>query len=660
MGAILITNYQVQAHVLCLRIVMLSINHHHHLSRIRLSRPPKHFSSSPLYSNSFHNFKLNGSSAGGRRLRHKIVQVRAFDEDLSGVSSPLDDWANNDGAAGYVLLSSDGEDSDGEYIINPVTDMELPTAKVSTNDALTLTAHRLAMIGRAPRKRRQVFCIVTQNETLMVYMDFRDCAKMGLRSLLCLKCLVVAGFIVLGPLILFDVFFTVPYLGIKTQNKLGTLINLCLLAFLTVLLLFVDWCAWKIVRLPLEPFYLCRPFFISAVLVSFLGYLCVPLLGELRIHQNIWKEGPLRRSKKRASPTMGGLFFVPIGVGVAKFVAGFSSVEVSGTAVATLAFATIGLLDDIVTVIKNQNSGLSLWVKIFLEVAVGTCFSFWLHTTSISSPYSMKMLVALPAPLGLICLGKYYSLFTSFCFVSMGNGINLTDGLDGLAAGTAALAFVGMSIAVLPICPEVKTGKGNLLSNGNYKHYACSGIQFLPFLLLFLLYASAFDFAFPVQEFLIFVVGETRFMAILYVEESVRLLMRDEFMELAVFGASMAGACFGFLLHNRYKASVFMGDTGSLALGGALAAMAACSGMFLPLFISSGIFFLDASSVIIQVLFFKTTKRMRGDGRRLFRMAPIHHHLELCGLKEPVIVAGAYVISGLLALFAGYVGLISA
>lgn len=143
-----------------------------------------------------------------------------------------------------------------------------------------------------------------------------------------------------------------------------------LIAFLTVLLLFVDWCAWKIVRLPLEPFYLCRPFFISAVLVSSLGYLCVPLLSELRIHQNVWKEGPLRRSKKRASPTMGGLFFVPIGVGVAKYVAGFSSVEVTGTAVATLAFATIGLLDDIVTVIKNRNSGLSVWLKIFLEVKV--------------------------------------------------------------------------------------------------------------------------------------------------------------------------------------------------------------------------------------------------------------------------------------------------
>lgn len=165
----------------------------------------------------------------------------------------------------------------------------------------------------------------------------------------------------------------------------------------------------------------------------------------------------------------------------------------------------------------------------------------------------------------------------------MGNGVNLTDGLDGLAGGAAALAFIGMSIAVLPICSE-----------------------------------------------------------------------------LAIFGASMAGACVGFLLHNRYRASVFMGDTGSLALGGALAAMAACTGMFFPLFISSGIFVMEASSVIIQVLYFKTTRLLWGFGRRVFRMAPLHHHFELCGIKEPIIVAGAYGISSMLALLAAYVGLISA
>lgn len=103
-----------------------------------------------------------------------------------------------------------------------------------------------------------------------------------------------------------------------------------------------------------------------------------------------------------------------------------------------------------------------------------------------------------------------------------------------------------------------------------------------------------------------------------------------------------------------------MGDTGSLALGGALAAMAACTGMFFPLFLSSGIFVIEASSVILQVVYFRTTKRLHGTGRRLFRMAPFHHHLELGGVKEPVIVAGAYVVSCVLALFAGYVGLISA
>lgn len=189
------------------------------------------------------------------------------------------------------------------------------------------------------------------------------------------------------------------------------------------------------------------------------------------------------------------------------------------------------------------------------------------------------MLVPLPSPLGLVFLGKLYLLLTSFYFVSMGNLVKATDGLDGLAGGIAALCFVAMAIAVLPICSD-----------------------------------------------------------------------------LSVFGASMAGACFGFLLHNRYRASVSMGDTGSLALGGALAAMAACSGMFFPLFISSGVAVLEASSVIIQVVYYSTTKRLKGKGRRIFKTIPFHHHLRLNGLKEPMIVTMAYVISSLLSLSAAYIG----
>eukprot|EP00257_Ricinus_communis_P023054 XP_015582946.1 phospho-N-acetylmuramoyl-pentapeptide-transferase homolog isoform X1 [Ricinus communis] len=511
---------------------MRSLYRQHHL--FYRSRPfslRKRFSL--LTPNSFHRstkiavicLQLNVSNARKRgwRLQSRIVQIRAFDEDSFGVSS-LDDWADNETSAaiaGYLISSSDGEDSDGDYVLNPVADIDLPSASVSNNDSLTVTAHRLAIIAKERRKH---------------------------------------------------------------MMRQGIFNNLGLIGFLMFLLFFVDWCAWKIVRLPLAPFHLSRPFFIAIALSSIAGYISVPFLNALKVHQTTSKRvRPVRHSKKRATPTMGGLFFIPIGVGVAKFIAGFSSVEVSGAAVATLAFAAIGLFDDILSQVKNHKKGLPAWIKLFLEIAVGTLFALWLESTSISSPYSMKMIVPLPGPLGLVCLGRFYLLLTSFCFVSMGNGIDLTDGLDGLAGGTAALAFIGMSIAVLPICSE-----------------------------------------------------------------------------LAIFGSSMAGACVGFLLHNRYKASIFMGDTGSLALGGALASMAACTGMFFPLFISSGIFVLEASSVIMQVAYFKATKSLRGVGHRLFRMAPFHHHLELCGFKEPIIVAGAYVASCLLALVAGYVGLISA
>ncbi|KAM1561724.1 hypothetical protein ACFX1Z_004820 [Malus domestica] len=506
-----------------------------HLSPLQLSRS-RHCSSSlgtPVRRRSLSAFSFRSSGIrydlqligrrNGRRFCYSSVDFGSFDSESADIT-PLDDWgAGREGSTGYMIYSS-GEDSDGEFVVTPVADIDLPAITVSADDARAVTAHRLAMLGRQRKKHRQVCHLIRH----------------------------------------------------------GVLLNMGLILFLVVLLLYVDSCAWRIVRLPLAPFHLTCPFFVSAILASCAGYVCVPLLYVLKIRQIIRKEGPARHSLKKRTPTMGGLFFIPIGVIVAKFIAGFSSVEVSGAAAATLAFAAIGLLDDILSLVKKHNTGLSAWTKIILEVAVGTWFSYWLHTASLSSPYGMKLLVPLPG-LGLVFLGKCYLLLASFCFVSMGNGVNLTDGLDGLAGGSAALAFVGMSIAVLPICSD-----------------------------------------------------------------------------LAIFGASMAGACVGFLLHNRYKASVFMGDSGSLALGGGLAAMACCTGMFFPLFISCGIFVIEASSVILQVLYFKTTNRLHGAGRRLFRMAPFHHHLELCGLKEPVIVAVAYAVSSILALCAGYLGLISA
>lgn len=180
-------------------------------------------------------------------------------------------------------------------------------------------------------------------------------------------------------------------------------------------------------------------------------------------------------------------------------------------------------------------------------------------------------------------LGGYYLLLIVFTFILMAHGHRLTDELDGFAGGTSALAFVAMSVAVLPICSDV-----------------------------------------------------------------------------SVFGTSMAGACVGFLLHNRYKASVIMGNTGSLAMGGALAAMASCSGMFIPLFIASGILVIEVIAVAIQAFFFRITESIQGKARNFFQVAPLHHYLELCGVREPSIVAGAYCISAFLAVFAAYVGLASA
>ncbi|KAJ0627122.1 putative phospho-N-acetylmuramoyl-pentapeptide-transferase [Helianthus annuus] len=400
---------------------------------IRFNRPAINTFLSNHHSRSLLCFKLLGSRVqryGHCSTKDRFVVLCTMDWD-SVSSFSLDDRVDSDGSIGYAFSSSEGEESDGDIILNPITDVDIPTSSDrfhKPDDALTTTAYELRMIGKSQKRNR---------------------------------------------------------------IKYGMIINIGLVTFLTVFLLLLDSHAWRIM---------------------------------------IISKWPARHSYKKGTTTMGGLFLIPIGVGVAEVLVGFSSIEVAGASIATLAFATIGLVDDFLCLVKRRRIGLSQWVRILLEVAVGTSFYFWLCARNIASPYSMytflKMVVPLPLPLGLVCMGGSYVLLTSFCFVSMANGMELTDGLDGLAGGTAALAFIGMSIAVLPICSD-----------------------------------------------------------------------------LAVFGASMAGACVGFLFHNRYKASVFMGDTGTLALGGALAAMAASTGMFFPLLISSGVIVLEALSVLLQVSF---------------------------------------------------------
>lgn len=130
----------------------------------------------------------------------------------------------------------------------------------------------------------------------------------------------------------------------------------------------MDSFAWKIVRMPLPPYFLSLPFFTSAVLVTLAGYIFVPLLDRLKVHEPIRTLGPVPYNRRPTIPTMGGLFFVPIGVAVAIALTKFSSVEVSGAAAATVAFAVIGLVDDSLSLCSDNNYSLSAKIQLLLEV----------------------------------------------------------------------------------------------------------------------------------------------------------------------------------------------------------------------------------------------------------------------------------------------------
>jgi phospho-N-acetylmuramoyl-pentapeptide-transferase len=182
-----------------------------------------------------------------------------------------------------------------------------------------------------------------------------------------------------------------------------------------------------------------------------------------------------------------------------------------------------------------------------------------------------------------------YFVIIVFIVTAVTNAVNLTDGIDGLAAGTSAIVGSGLGILAY--------------MTGNIKLATYLNILYIP--------------------------GSG---------------------EVVVFMAALVGACVGFLWYNAYPAQVFMGDTGSMALGGAFAAVALIIKMELLLPILCGIFFVESLSVIVQVSWFRYTKRKYGEGRRIFRMAPLHHHYELGGLAEPKIVTRFWIVTILLVI----------
>lgn len=356
----------------------------------------------------------------------------------------------------------------------------------------------------------------------------------------------------------------VPFVPQQSVGLSGYRLYLALGAGLTTAGLILDWVAGRSLSSGLG---ITFPLVVSAIVAGGLGFWVVPLLRALKAGQIIRQEGPQAHLKKAGTPTMGGIFFVPAAVLVALLWTGFHANVVAVSAL-TLAYGAIGWLDDWQILSKKSNKGISPKLKLALQILFGGLFCAWLlwsqptGITTILFPFGLKL------SLGLLFLPLAW-----FVLVAESNATNLTDGLDGLAGGTVAIALLGLAALVAPNSPE-----------------------------------------------------------------------------LMVFAACLSGGCLGFLAHNHNPARVFMGDTGSLALGGALAGVALLTNSLFGLLILSGLFLVETLSVIAQVSYYKATKDVNGIGKRLFKMAPLHHHLELTGWSETQVVARFYLVGALLAV----------
>lgn len=351
----------------------------------------------------------------------------------------------------------------------------------------------------------------------------------------------------------------------RALNITGALLFALLTAGLSAAAILLDFAADRL----WQSFSLALPLWVCAFASAGLGFWVIPALRALKAGQAIREDGPQSHLKKAGTPTMGGIIFLPVAVLVALLWSGFSANVVAVSAL-TLAYGAIGWFDDWQIIRFKSNKGISPRLKLGLQIGFASMFCAWLAWSQSASITSLAL------PLGLVLpLGVLFWLLAGFVLVAESNAVNLTDGLDGLAGGTAAIALLGLGVLVAPTHPD-----------------------------------------------------------------------------LMLFCACLSGGCLGFLVHNRNPARVFMGDTGSLALGGALAAVALLGGALFPLLILSGLFLVETLSVIAQVGYYKATKGPDGIGKRLFKMSPFHNHLELSGWAETRIVALFYLVGGLLAFLA--------
>jgi phospho-N-acetylmuramoyl-pentapeptide-transferase len=335
----------------------------------------------------------------------------------------------------------------------------------------------------------------------------------------------------------------------------------------------------------------------SALVISmWSGPKIIARLKALQIGEQGKVEAPKQHLAKAGTPTMGGLI-VLISVAVPTLLwAQLDNLFIILILMSTLLLGGVGFLDDYLKVVKKKKKGLIGRYKIMGQVTVGLILSLTImYSTNLFKYAGVDITTATTVPFFKNLVFEFgpvlYVIFVILVITATSNAVNLTDGLDGLAAGTVAIAFIPIAAIV----------------------YFSGNLQLSDYLNIPYLRGAG---------------------------------------ELTVFSSALVGASLGFLWYNAHPAQVFMGDTGSLALGGAMGTMMVLCKKEIVLPIVGGIFFLESLSVILQTTYFKFTRKTRGEGKRIFRMAPLHHHFELCGWAESKIVTRAYITAIILALLA--------
>lgn len=340
---------------------------------------------------------------------------------------------------------------------------------------------------------------------------------------------------------------------------------------------------------------------LTALMIAlFVGPYVIQKLREFQIGQYIREEGPKAHQKKAGTPTMGGVL-ICIAIVLPTFLwADLSNPFVWLAMFATVAFGAIGFADDYIKVIHRRNLGLTARAKLLYQFLAAGVIAVVLVLMELQGRYSTRLMVpfvkfirprlSIPALLHMPHLGVLAFLpfigFVMLLLVGTSNAVNLTDGLDGLAIGCTIIAAGALTVLT----------------------YVSGHVIFADYL---------------------------------------ELQRMPLVSEVTVFCGAMTGASIGFLWYNAHPAEIFMGDVGSLALGGAIATVAVIIKQELLLPFIGGIFVIEALSVMLQVGSYK----LRG-GKRIFRMAPLHHHFELMGWSESKVIARFWIGALVFALFA--------